>query len=446
MVEFSKLYWRDAKGSFAIFAAMGLLLLVLVIGIAVDFTRLQGTQTKAQDDVDGAVLAAARYMSDTLLSNDSDAVKQAAAKQIAIDYLQAYAGSHDISLTLEDIVFTGDDVTAIASTESEPYFASLLGISTLDVQVVSTASIAAKLAKDVDVVLIADATGSMAATLTGIQTNMKDFTADLSDDLTNSGIKLGRVRVQFIFYRDYMIDNHKDWTGPEMALSPSLKSFGPMYISPFFDMPAEKMQMDGYVDYFQALGGGSFKESGLEAFWHGLNTDWNSGTTTVRSIVLWTDAVTRPLGDTEEVSLAPHESVGENVENPNWWSNGFWRKVMGNEFADMTKEEREAYMYNTYYPKDMPNTLAGIKSKFDTFHQENSAGIADVKTMAINVVSNCWDEAICSDWPELATWDGIDLTIDPVGVTSTETYDRIVKQVAATVISQVTAKEIVITN
>ena len=76
---------RDVKGSFAMFAAMGMLLLVVVIGVAVDFSRLQGTQTRAQDDVDGAVLAAAQYMSDSLSSGDSEYVRQAAAKQVAID-------------------------------------------------------------------------------------------------------------------------------------------------------------------------------------------------------------------------------------------------------------------------------------------------------------------------------------------------------------------------
>lgn len=431
---------RDTKGSFAMFAAMGMLLLLLVIGVAVDFGRLQSTQTSAQDDIDGAVLAAARYMTDSLSSGASEDVRQAAAKQIAIDYLLAYAGGHDISLTLEDLIFTDSSVTVIAKTQSEPYFASLLGINTLDVQVTSSATTGAQVAKDVDVVLVADATASMAATLTGIQTNMKDFTTDLSNELTSSGITLGVVRVQFIFYRDYMADIHKDWTGPDMDLLPGLEGKGPMYISPFFTVPAEKIDMDEYVDYFVASGGGSFHESGIEATWHALKTNWKSGETTVRSIILWTDAQTRPLGDKEEWAM-------DNTSGPSFYFNdAYWKENMSDAFAALSKDARQNYAYDNFYPVDVPSTMGKIKSEFSKFQIENSSGISDVKTMSINVVSNCWDNTPCTDWPEIATWKGVDLTVNPVGVSSTETYDSIVKQVAATVISQVTARDLAITH
>ena len=435
-----KLLWRDAKGAFAVPAAIMSLVLIVAIGVAVDFNRLQSAETSAQDDLDGAVLAAARYMSETSLSGESRKVRKKAARQLAKDFLLIYSDEQDASLTLETLVFSQTEIIGTGSAKMTPYFAHLFSVKTLDVKVIASATIGGLEAKDVDVVLIADATGSMQDTLTGIQDNMKKFTRDLTDELSGSGIKLGRVRVQYIFYRDYMIDVHKDWTGPDMVLKAGLEGRGPMYISPFFTMPAQRRQMDDYVDYFIADGGGSFKESGLEAVWLALNTKWGSGDTTVRSIVLWTDAVTRPLGDIEEESLIPDANPAA------YWNNDYWRAAMGDAFVALTKEQRQDYIFDNFYPTDIPNTLSRFESKFASFHQENSNGVSGVKTMAINVVSNCWDASPCTDWPELATWDGVDLTIDPVGVSSTDTYDRIVKQVAETVISQVTAKGAIITH
>ena len=441
MTNFLRLFWRDTCGAFAIWAGLGFMGLILGVGVAVDYSRLEDTRTEAQDTIDGAVLAAARYIADTELSADSAHTRQVAAKRVANEYLAAYTSERGYSMTLDSLIFANGEVIANGTTMSTPYFANLVGVNSLDVEVTASVTIGGQEAKDVDVVLIADATGSMEATLTGIQDNMKQFTNDLSNELNGSGIKLGRVRVQFIFYRDYMVDVHKDWTGPTMALQPGLETVGPMYISPFFTVPAEKQQMDNYVDYFQAMGGGSFRESGLEAVWLGLNTSWGSGDQTVRSIVLWTDAETRPLGDTVEVGLTP-----EPAPSTAYWSDEYWRIAMGDAFVALSKQQREAFVYNAFYPADMPNTLGGIERKFANFHEQNSNSIPDVKTMAVNVVSNCWDSAACTDWPEIGTWDGVDLTISPVGVSSTETYDLIVEQVAETVISQVTAKDSIITH
>lgn len=445
MFKTTKSALADKCGSFATMFALSVLGLVFIAGVAVDLSRMQSTKVQAQDQLDSALLAAARSMSDSLATQyDGHSLDEARrlkqATQVAKEHLAVFEAQTGYKLSLTGLKLDGDGLTATARTKSTPYFANLLGVKTMKVEVVSATTLAAQEAEDVDVVLIADATGSMQTTLTAIQDNMKRFTRDLSNELNTTGIKLGQVRVQFIFYRDYMADIHKDWTGPRMNLLPGLEGKGPMYISPFFNVPGDRNKMDRYVDYFTADGGGSFRESGLEAVWHALNTDWKSGETTVRSIVLWTDAQTRPLGDKVEWAM-------DNTTGPDFYFNdAYWQANMSNAFAAMSKEQRQNFAYNTFYPKDMPGTKSGIKSKFAQFHAANSNKMPGVKTMAINVVSNCWDINPCTNWPELATWDGVDLTIDPNGIASGETYKRIVKQVAATVVSQVTAKDIAITH
>ena len=419
-------------------------LLIFAVAASVELTSMVKHRQKSQNYADVAALAAANYMTQHLSELGTEAnfnKHKADAEKFAEKMIQTYLNDKVHISAGPKFYFTDTDVTVDLTIDQKPIFMDVVGYKSLSHTVSATANLAVASAKDVDVALIADATGSMATTLMGIQTNMKDFTFDLQTELDKYDIELGTVRVKFLFYRDYMVDNHMNWTGIDMTLLPGLEAYGPMYQSQFYNLPSEKTDMDSYVDYFIAQGGGTFKESGFEAIWHAVDdANWKSGDETVRSIVLWTDAIPRPFGDIEEVfGLTPDDS--EFV----YWNNAYWTDKMGAAFTALTYEQRQSYMIDNYYPAGMPSSRSELKTQFETFHAENANGKDGVKTMAINLISNCQGMSPCGEWENVKSWDGVEV-FEEATVSSTETYEKIIARVAETVVSQVSARDLALTH
>ena len=439
MRDFLRKFRGSESGSFAIYFALGLSLIFAAVGVAVETTRLASFESKTQSAADRGALAAAVYMTRSEISGRSlDSRKQDATKtgQDAIEGFMFSASDAKVKskFTIDDETVTVDLEVAVT-----PVMAQMFGVRTLGINTTAVANIGASVAHDVDIALISDATGSMQVTLDAIQENMKDFTADLSSELTNRGIVSGAVRVKFIFYRDLMIDNHQDWTGPDMAPTAGLEGTGALYGSEFYSLPDDKADMDDYVDFFVADGGGSFKESGLEAIAYALNdSNWGDGQDTVRAIVLWTDAANRFAGDIEESQLTPYP------DETYYWNDTLWEERIGSHFPPLTKEAREDYMFDEFAEDYSVASLEALKAQYVSFHEENSRSLEGIKTMSVNVMSNCYDIDPCGDWGEIATWPGVNYFLEDYFLSSSETYMQIVHQVADTVQNQLTAKDIAI--
>lgn len=435
-----KRYKKAQDGTFAIMASVCMLAVVMIIAATFDITQLSSLRLKAQDNADTAALAAARVMTMSSSTKMSKADRKAEATKAATDVLSTYLKSpkHNGGEVLVNYVNNDKAVEVRLKMKATPYLVQVMGIDELEYGAVSVVNIGNQVETDVDVVLISDATGSMANTLAAIQNNMKGFSNDLEKTMKDRGIKIGNIRIKFVFYRDYAIDNHWAWTGPDMTLRSGLEGWGPMYVSDFYDLPSEKNAMDKYVDYFIANGGGSVRESGLEAVWEALKAaDWKEGSTTVRAVVLWTDAPTRPFGDKEEVVLQYGTDRGWDY----WLTRnvGFW-------IHWISKSRKEQYMYDKWYPKDAPKRTSELKSIYETFHNENANGFPGIKTMTINVFDDCSGVSPCGEWPDLAKWDGVDYYYNQSSDSVSETYDKILKQVADTVENQAGTKDIKILN
>ena len=263
-------YVSNRQGNIAIFFAIASFVILMAIGVAIDGSRVLSMKSSAQDNADNAALAAAIYMTESATSGLSEAERKRKAEEIALTSLAVFFQStHHLGVE-PHIKINTEDVRVNLDIKAAPVLMNMFGHKSLDHKVASVVGIGKAVARDIDIALISDATGSMQTTLDAIQNNMKDFTVDLTYELTSRKIEMGNVRVKFIFYRDLIVDNHKDWTGPKMALQAGLEMYGPLYSSDFFTLPSEKNTMDNYVDFFLAQGGGSARESGLEAIWHVL--------------------------------------------------------------------------------------------------------------------------------------------------------------------------------
>ena len=449
--ELLRAYKTETNGQFATMFALSAMALLIAGGVAIDVSNLHNYETKSQNVADMAALASARYLADNLEQSQSELDFQKfkkEAEKVGDAAMEEFLSREEIIKSSSSYEITEEYARVQLKIQRKPLVMGMFGVKQQAINVSSTANLAHEGTKDVDIVLITDATGSMVNQLAAVQENMKDFTYDLQLELDKSNVKLGKVRVKFIFFRDYMVDNDMRWTGRRMALEPGMEETGAMYESDFFVLPADDTDMDAYVDFMGPGAGGSVEESGIEAFYHALtNGEWGSGETTVRAIVLWTDAIPRPLGDYDEsYALTPE------AEFPGtYFTDAYWDLHMGPTFTAMTELEREAYMYDNFYPSDeIPPTmtLADMKQEFETFHDENSNGKTGITTFSLNLISGCYGGTAtsCGDWDEFSNWDGVNVIRDDNLQSSSETYDNIIQQVAQTVLSQVAARDIAIIN
>jgi len=250
IMTYFEMFFSDKRGNVATLFAVCLLMVAIGAGVAIDSNRHTNLKFETQSYADASALAAGKYMTEasrdkTLKTKE----KREEAREIVTTYFNKFLDDDRHYGGETRVSFTNDTLTVEAAVAGKPTISHLFGRKTLTVNVASTVNIGKLVVKDVDIALISDATGSMQVTLDAIQLNMKSFHADVASELKSRDINIGNVRIKFLFYRDYLIDNHHLWTDPEMSLLSGLEKSGALYQSRFFTIPEEQDQLDEYVDF-----------------------------------------------------------------------------------------------------------------------------------------------------------------------------------------------------
>jgi hypothetical protein len=132
----------------------------------------------------------------------------------------------------------------------------------------------------VDLVLVVDATGSMAPILESVKSSALSFHDDLEKVMNEAGKNIDSLRVRVVAYRDYYADSAAD----------------SLVTSDFFELPAQRADFAAFVRELAPSGGGDEPETGLEALAEAINSPWaKEGVKQRQVIVLWTDASAHPL-------------------------------------------------------------------------------------------------------------------------------------------------------
>ena len=93
-----------------------------------------------------------------------------------------------------------------------------------------------------------------------------------------------------------------------------------MLATDFFSLPAQAADFERCVRSIEAFGGGDDPEDGLEALAYAIKSDWNTGGTKRRQvIVVWTDANTHPLGYGAGQLNYPQGMARDFSELTAWW-------------------------------------------------------------------------------------------------------------------------------
>jgi len=194
---------RDQRGSTAMFFALSLLGIAVLIGIGMDFSRAQNARTSLQNAADAAALAIAR---------DPDLTPENAQDR-ATDFFNAnLAGrSFGINSTINAAeIENGAGIRVNATLEIPTTFAALAGIEYFTVKTVAEAMYSAS---KVEVVLALDNTGSMG--WNGKIETLRQASTDLIEKLlpensAEENVKIGVVPFNYMV-RLPIIYKNKNW-------------------------------------------------------------------------------------------------------------------------------------------------------------------------------------------------------------------------------------------
>lgn len=128
--------------------------------------------------------------------------------------------------------------------------------------------------KNIDIVLCIDATSSMGPCIDNVRRNATRFYQEFADKMVNEyKCEITGLRVQVIAFRDLECDTQA------------------LVKSEFFELPNDTTLFESFLNGIEPKGGGDYKESGLEALYTAMTTEWAAKRDGDRQvIVLFTDA------------------------------------------------------------------------------------------------------------------------------------------------------------
>jgi Flp pilus assembly protein TadG len=271
----------DRDGAVAVVFAVCLTLLCGFGALAVDLGVAFSVKSKMQSELDAAVLAGAAS-----LENDGLRLERANA------FLNHGIKKHKLEATI-----IGKSMAVEPNTKGirgevtvrlKTFLAGVIGHSTLDVKVKSTAA-RAPATTVLDVAMCIDATGSMQPTINAVKNNALNFYSDLNQKIENKGLEpFSAVRIRPIFFRDYggnyrydvasggSVDKYPNgWVQRPAGDSRNFGDDVPMRASAdFYNLVNQASNYSGFVAPEVESGGGDDPESGLECLNEAIDSRW----------------------------------------------------------------------------------------------------------------------------------------------------------------------------
>ena len=135
--------------------------------------------------------------------------------------------------------------------------------------------------RNIDIVMCIDATNSMGPCIDNVRNHASKFYRDFVDKMINDyDSQVDSLRLQVVVFRDLECDTEA------------------LVKSDFFELPADTALFENYLKGIAPRGGGDIKESGLEALYTAMTTEWEAKRYNDRQvIVLFTDADAIDFGE-----------------------------------------------------------------------------------------------------------------------------------------------------
>ena len=153
-------FLKDTRGNFAITLAVAIIPVVLVAGVAIDYSRISQARGKMQNATDSAALAGAIEVTTSVKQR-----KQAARKAFSSNF-------DDFPADKIQVAVKDESVTVTVIKDLKMSFMGLAGYSSVPIEVTSTANISGD---KVEVALVLDVSGSMRAMMSSGRTRLEEL-------------------------------------------------------------------------------------------------------------------------------------------------------------------------------------------------------------------------------------------------------------------------------
>lgn len=204
-----KSYLKDESASIAIMTALGGLVLLMGVGVALDYNNMTREHVRLQASMDAAVLAATSRVNST----ESELREHFEA---AFHTNYTLTGGHepkhfDLDVDVKDMV-----LEASATLDYQPFLMNIFGHNDLPINVRAASPVT--FLPDMDIALALDITQSMADT--GNLDDLKFAVSDMLDILQDSP---GETRVSVVPYNQYVNVGVDKATEPWLSVGPTVK-------------------------------------------------------------------------------------------------------------------------------------------------------------------------------------------------------------------------------
>lgn len=154
----------------------------------------------------------------------------------------------------------------------------------------------------VDIVMCIDATGSMAPIIDEVKGNALSLYQRFVDGMEEENKDVAQLRIKVIVFRDYGCDDE------------------PMVESQFYTLPDQNEDFRNFVSSIEAKGGGDGPENALEAIALAIKSDWTTGGSKRRHVVVvFSDAPALPLGERASSASYPSGLPTDIATLGAWW-------------------------------------------------------------------------------------------------------------------------------
>ena len=155
---------------------------------------------------------------------------------------------------------------------------------------------------NVDIVMCIDASGSMAPIIDEVKGIALSFHQKIVEAMELIDKDIEQLRIKVIAFRDYGCDEK------------------PMEESKFYTLPDETEEFKNFVNSIEAKGGGNGPENALEAIALALKSDWTTGGSKQRHVILvFTDAPALSLGERSGAATYPGGLPTDLAMLTAWW-------------------------------------------------------------------------------------------------------------------------------
>jgi Flp pilus assembly protein TadG len=281
---------QNQRAAVAITFVLMLIPILVIAGIAVDYSQANSDKSALQDIMDASVLAGASMKNVTSDDRIAEAKKYFAAA--LPQKFSTYQKSSDFMLS-----DTGSGVKGTLSIKIPSRVASFFGAQGENVNIVSIASLVEQ-GRQLDMAFCIDATTSMGAAMASVTANAQSLETNLNNELQNRHLStFSGVRVRVMYFRDFTVD------GPS--------SFVVSNNGEFWNLPDQASDFGNFMTTNGVASGGivGAPDSGFVCLDQAINSHWakigdplagHSGqtvTSILPLIAVWTDNNARPIED-----------------------------------------------------------------------------------------------------------------------------------------------------